>query len=132
MNDEQAVETPPLTLSTAVDQARADERRRCIAFLRREADRSDAASMKADGPEAEVRAADSVSFAAAASLLAARAGGYMAGLDAECTGIEVAQARTNERQRIAQIVRAKADEMQRPGSKMVALSLADLICELGP
>ena len=116
-----------------IEQARAGERRRCIAFLRSEAARRDAAA-ETGSPEAEVYAADSASFAIAASLLTVWADGLAAGSGEEGAGIE-AEARADERRLCAMRLRdwaAGARQRREHVAATTAAWLANEIDPLGP
>jgi len=113
-----------------IGQARAGERKRCIAFLRSEAARRDAAA-ETGTPEAEVYAADSASFAIAASLLTVWADGLATGSGEEGAGIE-AQARADERRLCAMRLRDWAAWARQRGEHVAATTAAYLANEIDP
>jgi len=120
-------------IAEAEAAARAGERKRCIAFLRSEEGRRDAAA-ETGSPEAEVYAADSASFAIAASLLTVWADGLAAGSGEEGAGIE-AEARADERRLCAMRLRdwaAGARQRREHVAATTAAWLANEIDPLGP
>ena len=123
---------PPATVCAAIAAARADERKKCIAFLHREADRR----AEMSGPEAEVFASDSASFATAAGLLAVWAAVVVtndlaAGPGDEGADVE-AEIRGDERKKCAAVLRDRAATMRRRGETTAAITASWLANEIDP
>ena len=125
----------PSTVPAAIAAARADERQRFIAFLRRESGRRDVASLEMNDPdEAELFASDAASFATAAGLLAVAAAVWATSPEEEGADIE-AGIRADERAKCAGVLRDQAAVMSRRGELIASTTasyLSGLIDPLGP